>query len=124
MSILRPAVFDRDILVLDIAGFDQALMISGQQWHGRVARSAAEVTNDRHRGALCASTERPDNRRAADCGYKIAASHSITSSARARIDGGIASPSALAVLRLTISSNLVGCSIGKSPGFAPLRILS
>jgi hypothetical protein len=29
------------------------------------------------------------------------------------------SPSALAVLRLTASSNFVGCSMGKSPGFAP-----
>ena len=33
-------------------------------------------------------------------------------------------PSALAVLRLTTSSNLVGCSIGRSPGLAPFRILS
>jgi hypothetical protein len=34
--------------------------------------------------------------------------YSITSSARTRIDGGIASPSALAVLRFTTISNLVG----------------
>ena len=34
--------------------------------------------------------------------------HSITSSARSIIDGGTASPSALAVLRFTIISNLVG----------------
>src|SRR5437660_7762857 len=34
------------------------------------------------------------------------------------------SPSSLAVLRLMISSNLVGCSTGKSPGLAPLRIFS
>ena len=31
---------------------------------------------------------------------------------------------ALAVFMFTISSNLVGCSIGISPGFSPLRILS
>ena len=49
--------------------------------------------------------------------------HSITSSARARIDGGIVRPSALAVLRLITSSNLVGCSTGKSAGLAPERIL-
>ena len=36
-------------------------------------------------------------------------SHSITSSARASSDGGISRPSALAVLRLITSSNLVGC---------------
>src|SRR2546426_3621074 len=37
----------------------------------------------------------------------------MTSSARASSDGGIVSPSALAVLRLMTSSNLVGCSIGR-----------
>jgi hypothetical protein len=48
--------------------------------------------------------------------------HSITSSARPRSEGGTVRPSALAVLRLTIRSNLVGCWIGRSAGFAPLRI--
>jgi hypothetical protein len=33
-------------------------------------------------------------------------------------------PSALAVLRLMMSSNLVGCSTGRSLGLAPLKILS
>src|SRR5262249_21796121 len=50
--------------------------------------------------------------------------HSITSSARSKNDSGIVSPSALAVVRLMTRSNLVGCSIGMSPGFAPRRILS
>src|SRR5215471_6395063 len=50
--------------------------------------------------------------------------HSMTSSARARSDGGIVRPRALAVLRLITSSNLLGCSIGTSAGLAPLRILS
>src|SRR5262249_53370970 len=53
-----------------------------------------------------------------------AALHSITSSARAKNVSGIMRPNALAVLRLTISSNFVGCSIGRSAGFAPLKILS
>src|ERR1700730_6133771 len=48
----------------------------------------------------------------------------ITSSARPSSDGGIVRPSALAVLRLITSSNFVGCSTGRSPGLAPLRILS
>ena len=48
----------------------------------------------------------------------------ISSSARASTDCGIAMPSARAVLRLTTSSNLAGCSTGRSPGFAPLRIRS
>jgi hypothetical protein len=33
-------------------------------------------------------------------------------------------PSALAVLMFTTNSNFVGCSTGRSPGFAPLSILS
>jgi hypothetical protein len=52
------------------------------------------------------------------------ATHSITSSARKMTDGGIVSPSALAALRLTTSSNLTGRSTGKSAGFAPFKILS
>jgi hypothetical protein len=50
--------------------------------------------------------------------------HSITSSARASSIAGISRPSAFAVLRLILSSNLVGRSNGISPGLAPLRILS
>jgi hypothetical protein len=48
----------------------------------------------------------------------------ITSSARRSNDGGIVSPRTFAVLRLMTSSNFVGCSTGRSPGFAPFRILS
>src|SRR5262249_38823304 len=48
----------------------------------------------------------------------------ITSSARASTDCGIVRPSALVVLRLITSSNFVGCSMGRSPGLAPFRILS
>src|SRR5437773_5729901 len=50
--------------------------------------------------------------------------HRITLSARKSTDGGTVSPSCWAVLRLTISSNFVGRSTGKSAGFAPFRILS
>ena len=54
----------------------------------------------------------------------IASHHSITSSARASNRGGMVSPSALAVIRLMTRSNLVGCSTGKSAGFAPRKTLS
>src|SRR5207245_10084044 len=50
--------------------------------------------------------------------------YSRTWSARPNTDGGIVSPRALAVFKLMTSSNFVGCSMGKSAGFAPLRILS
>src|SRR5262249_32943800 len=62
--------------------------------------------------------------RAAEKRYELAAPHSITSSARAISIGGSSRPSALAVRRLTRSSSLVGCSTGRSPGEAPLKILS
>src|SRR5581483_7757058 len=48
----------------------------------------------------------------------------ITSSARASTVGGKSRPSVLAVPRLTTSSNLVGCSTGRSAGLAPLRMRS
>src|SRR5260370_36235926 len=50
--------------------------------------------------------------------------YSITSSARASTDGGRLRPSAFAVVRLMVNSNLVGCSTGMSAGLAPRRTLS
>ena len=50
--------------------------------------------------------------------------YSITLSARNKTDCGIVIPIAFAVFRFTTSSNLVGWSTGRSPGFVPLRILS
>src|SRR6516162_5875399 len=73
---------------------------------------------------LCACCERQHNGGAAGKRDELAPPHSITSSARTTNDGGIERPSALAVLRLMTRSNLVGCSTGMSPGFAPRRILS
>ncbi len=50
--------------------------------------------------------------------------HSIILSARRRIESGNLIPSAFAALMFITNSNLVGCSMGRSAGFAPLRILS
>src|SRR5262249_22883886 len=66
--------------------------------------------------------ERPRRCRAAEQSDERAALHSITSSARASTFGGISRPMAFAVLRLIVSSNLVGCSIGRSAGRAPCKI--
>jgi hypothetical protein len=44
--------------------------------------------------------------------------YSMTSSARPINDSGTVTPSALAVLRLMISSTFVACWIGKSAGYA------
>jgi len=47
--------------------------------------------------------------------------YSMIWSARSNSDCGIFRLSALAVLRLMASSNFVGCTIGRSLGFAPER---
>src|SRR5262249_24762377 len=73
---------------------------------------------------LRARQERPRDCRATEQRDKIPPSHSITSSARSRIDWGTVRPSALAVLRLTTISNFVGNCTGRSPGFAPRRMRS
>jgi hypothetical protein len=99
-----------------------------------ISRSAASVVTDSM--SRCKSSGNSDNtvgagffpsphcRPCREHRHEIATPHSITSSAMASILSGIWSPSAWAVLRLTTKSNLIGCSIGKSPGFAPFRILS
>jgi hypothetical protein len=56
-------------------------------------------------------------------GHSLQIAYSMISSARCSSDCGTVRPSALAVLRLITSSNLVGCWTGRSAGFAPLRIL-
>src|SRR5215831_13666801 len=81
----------------------------------------ATESGDHGVAAGCPRRERPRGGRAAEQRDERAALHSITSSARASKVGGMAIPMALAVLRLMISSNLVGCAIGRSPGFSPFN---
>ena len=50
--------------------------------------------------------------------------HSITSSARVSSADGTVTLSAFAVLRLITSSNVVGCSTGRSVGLTPRRTLA
>src|SRR5438067_13292048 len=50
--------------------------------------------------------------------------HSMTLSARTRMVCGTVNPSFLALLRLSTSSNFVGCSMGNSAGFAPFKTRS
>jgi len=54
----------------------------------------------------------------------VEAGHSTTRSACIRIVCGTDTPRRLATFWFTMSSNLVGCSTGNSPGLAPLRSLS
>src|SRR5262249_8177773 len=78
----------------------------------------------RSAGLLRARCERPRCRTAKQRDELAAATHSMTSSARASNGGGTVRPSAFAVIRFTIRSNLVGCSTARLAGFAPRRILS
>ena len=64
-----------------------------------------------------------DIRRRARVGRPITG-HRMISSALSRSDSGIVMPSVFATLRLMIRLNLLGCSMGRSPGLAPFRILS
>ena len=81
---------------------------------GRISRGAPCAP-----AAGCVCSAPGENREKA-----LVSCHWITWSARCSSDGGIVRPSAFAVFVLMTSSNFVGCSIGRSPGFVPLRILS
>src|SRR5262249_35624466 len=118
--ILGKAVLDSDVLALNEACFLQALAEPG-----RVMRqvSAAEKPHHRHRRLLRPRRERP-RRRAPEQHDELAPFHSITLSARSTSPLGISWPIAFAVLRLMISSNLLGCSTGRSAGFVPRRSLA
>src|SRR5262245_50215514 len=60
--------------------------------------------------------------RAAEQRYEVAPPHSMTSLASASNVGGIVRLSALAVLRLSTNSNLLGSMTGRSAGLSPLTI--
>src|SRR5262249_17967991 len=70
----------------------------------------------------CARRERPRGHRAAEQSEERAPPHSITSSARPESGSGIVRPSALAGLRLMISSIFVACCAARSAGAAALMI--
>src|SRR5262245_27572641 len=103
--------------------FAQALAERDQELCIRIRRPDAEESDYRHRRLLRSCRERP-RRRAAEQRAERAALDSITSSARASRLSGKVSSSALAVLRLITVSYFTGACIGRSPGFAPLRMRS
>src|SRR5580700_3023046 len=78
-------------------------------------------------GGLAAVIRSPhwrDKRAKQDGRAEGLAAHWITESASASNLSGISRPIAFAVLTFITNSNLVGCSTGRSAGFAPLAILS
>src|SRR5262245_18233951 len=125
MLTFRPAIFDHHLLTFNVARVSKAPAESAHAVRERVLGLAAEEPDYRHcLWLLRACRERPRGRRAADECHEFAPPHSITSSARTRNNSGMVNPIAFAVLRLRTSSNFVTCSMGRSAGFAPFRILS
>src|SRR5262249_18948906 len=122
---LRPAILNRDGATFYPAEFAQSLEESGRQLVLRRRCGRPQEPDGRQlAGLLRARHERPRGSRAAKQRDELAAPHSITSSARASNVAGRSSPSAFAVVRLMVRSNLVGCSTGMSAGLAPRRTLS
>ncbi len=115
----------RRLLVLDADQRRLAVLIGEQNLERRVReqRDADDGGEDRDELRAQPPAESKKRRHVRDQRVDFRAlDHSITLSARSIRAGGKARPSAVAVLRLTISSNLVGCSTGRSAGFAPLRM--
>src|SRR6516165_2009899 len=123
VSALQPVVLDHHVLALDVAGFVEGFAERSRIAPRGLGRPNIDEADDRHRRLLRACSKRPRSRRSAEQSDEIAPpNHSITSSASESRLSEILTSSALAVLRLITVSNLVGCSTGRSAGFAPLRI--
>src|SRR5262245_11466016 len=120
---LGPAERDAHVLTFDIVAGLLHAQPKCRHVRSRFARRpAAEEPDHWHRRPLRSRRERPGGG-AAEQRDELAALHSITSSATSSRSRGISRLSDLAVLRLITSSYLVGCSTGRSPGFAPFKIL-
>src|SRR5262249_24725504 len=123
--LVRIPQFDGYIASFDIAQVVQALAERCQaircrwccRWWSRV-----QPSDNWQRRLLRPRRERPRDRCAAEKRDERAPSHSITSLARASTFSGTSRPSDLAVFRLITSSNLVGCTTGRSAGFSPFKI--
>src|SRR5262249_25169317 len=107
---LRPTIFDRDGATFDPAEFSKPLHERGSPWARDRSGGRAQDSDGRQLWRLRARRERP-RRRAAEQPDELAplhrCNHSITSSALACNVSGTVRPSALAVLRLITSANLV-----------------
>src|SRR5205814_8665581 len=75
---LRKAVFDRQILSLDVAGFAQSLAERGDERRERVVGGWAEDADHRHRVLLRAGGKRPSDRHAAKYDEQFAPFHQHT----------------------------------------------
>ena len=122
LSLVRPGDLLRDAVheLLDAHGGVERLLAL-ETAEGRDTLPVGRVQLDARGDHEGATQQRHDEH---DVLAEQARLHSMIRSARTSTDCGMGTPSARAVVWLTASSKRVGCSIGSSPGFAPLRILS
>ena len=121
---IRPPVLDRHVPSFDIALSIQSPAKRRQHVGIGFGIPAAEPADYRHRRLLRPHCERPRRRTPEPCDERPAFDHSITSSARSRIDCGTVRPSAFAALRFTTISYFTDNCTGRSPGFSPRRMIS
>jgi hypothetical protein len=76
-SSLRPAIFDRDVLTLDVTGFVQATAERGHYGSERLSRLSIQESDHRHRRLLPAHGERPSSHRAAEQRDEVAPLHCL-----------------------------------------------
>src|SRR5262249_30084570 len=103
-----PADIDAQIASFDPAESSQPLhQCSDPRFSDRIVRVQVPQEANPPRARLLRARREGPHSRAAEQGNELAPSHSITSSARARRDGGTSRPSTFAVMRLMTKSNLV-----------------
>src|SRR5438552_3273495 len=119
------ASIDHEMPPFHVAQLTESFLERPQGW-GVSRPSIGEETKPVHlpRRLRLGHERRSKERRTRASKERAPVHHWMTSSARCRSAGGIVRPRALALLRLITNSNFVGCSTGRSPGLAPLRILS
>src|SRR5262249_27729295 len=121
--IVGPTVDDGQVLALDVTGVLQSGVKSAQTVCVGFGRRSIEESDHWHWLLRTRDVRhRACGRRAADERDEFAPSHSITSSARSRMDVGTVIPNSLAVFMFKYNSNVVGSCTGRSDGFSPLRI--
>src|SRR5262245_38112419 len=108
VSAFRPAILDRHVLAVYVAGLLQSLAKRDCVKRIPLRRCAVEESDHRHRRLLCPRRLRPRSR-AAEQRDELAPFHSITSSASASNLSGISRPSILARSGLYASH----CGLGK-----------
>src|SRR5262249_46486513 len=120
-----PAVIDPSIAPVDPAQLRQRLHEYGElSLRSLIVSDARERADAPHALALLGARRERPRGRTAEQGDELPAFHSISSSASPANGSGTVSPRALAILRLMTRVYLSARWIGKSPGFAPLRMRS